>query len=94
MPKLKGGSSSEWLHSLDLFDNIRGGIRSVSYASMKDISPVTMTSQSLEGSQRTRGKGCELFPVQLMAFLRVADDEGEKQTESLLYIRNLGSFPE
>lgn len=81
-PSWKKGFSSGWLHSLGPFDNIRGGIRSVSYASMKGISPIRMTSQRLGGSQGTRGKGCELFPVQWRAFLRVADDEGKKQTES------------
>ena len=54
----------------------------MSYASMKGISPISMTSQRLEGSQGTRGKGCELFPVWMIAFLRVADDGGEKQAES------------
>lgn len=54
----------------------------MSYASMKGISPNRMTSQRLEGSQGTRGKAYELFPVQGRAFLRVADDEGRKQTES------------
>lgn len=83
------------LHSLGLLDNIRGGIRSVSYASTKGISPISMTSQRLEGSQGTRGKGCELFPVWWIAFWRVADDEGGiAGGESVPYIRNLGSFPE
>lgn len=37
-----------------LFNNIRGGIRSLSYANMKGTSPISVTSEMLERSQEQR----------------------------------------
>lgn len=57
-----------WVHSpaRSLFNNIRGGIRSLSYANMKGTSPISVTSEMLERSQGTRGKKCGFLPTRLI----------------------------
>lgn len=57
-----------WVHSPapSLFNNIRGGIRSLSYANMKGTSPISVTREMLERSQGTKGKKCGFLPRQLI----------------------------
>lgn len=78
-----------------LFDNIRGGIRSLSYANMKGTPPISVTSAILEWSQGMKGKKCGFLPMQLIPFFK-GDRwwRGKTGRESVPCIENLGSFPE
>lgn len=49
---------------------------------MKGTPPISVTREMLEWSQGTKGKKSGFFPMPLIPFFKVADDEGEKQAES------------